>query len=152
MEKGKYWDFGRLAQALAASEEVQSGRMTVEILPPDGADGAGVIKVTLHDCGDLDVVVGVSGQEIQASALLNHADEIPDRAGFERRLLKTHKLLSLSTFGITELGGDDYYEIFGQLSGGSEFEEIIEEIETLGRNALDAAEMIAEWKSTQAAA
>ena len=150
MEKGRYWKFGELAQALASSEEVQVGRMSLDVLP-GGSDAAGVIKVTLHDHGDLDVVMGVSGQEIQASALLNRAEEIHDRATFERQLLKTHKLLWLSTFGITEIEGEEYYEIFGQLSGGSEFEEIVEELDALGRNALDAAEMIAEWKSARAA-
>ena len=39
----------------------------------------------------------------------------------------------------------DHYEIFGQLSGGSQIEEIVEEVETLGRNALEAAEMIQAW-------
>ncbi len=144
MEKGRYWDMGGLASALAGSEEAVGGAMSVAFLP--GTDGAGVIQVTLHACGDLSVVVGVADLEIQASVLLDPVASIPNNAAFEHNLLRANKLLPLSTFGITEVGGREHYEIFGQLSGGSEIEEIIEEIETLGRNAIEAAEMIEAWK------
>ena len=144
MEKGQYWDLGGLASALAGSDEAASGAMTVSFI--DGADAAGVVQVTLHSCGDLTVVVGVAALEIQASVLLDPVASIPNNAAFEHNLLRANKLLPLSTFGITEVGGVEHYEIFGQLSGGSELEEIIEEIETLGRNAIEAAEMIETWK------
>ena len=148
MEKGQYWDVGSLAAALAGCEEVLGGRMSVTFVP--GPDSDGVIQVTLHECGDLPVVVGVAGREIQASVALDPVAAIRDNAAFEHRLLKANKLLPLSTFGITDIGGREHYEIFGQLSGGSELEEIIEELETLGRNAMDAAEMIETWKKAAA--
>ncbi len=144
MEKGRYWDIGALASALAGSEEAVGEQMSVAFLP--GTDGAGVIQVTLHACGDLSVVVGVADLEIQASVLLDPVASIPNNAAFEHNLLRANQLLPLSTFGITEVGGREHYEIFGQLSGGSEIEEIIEEIETLGRNAIEAAETIEAWK------
>lgn len=144
MEKGRYWDLGGLASALAGSEEAVGGAMSIAFLP--GTEGSGVIQVTLHGCGDLSVVVGVADLEIQASVLLDPVASIPNNAAFEHNLLRANKLLPLSTFGITEVGGREHYEIFGQLSGGSEIEEIIEEIETLGRNAIEAAEMIQAWK------
>jgi len=150
MEKGQYWDFSGLASALAGAEEVAGGRMSVALV--DGAEDAGVIRATLHEFGDLVVLVGVAGKEIQASVVLNPVAEIRDGARFQHQLLKANKLLPLSTFGITEVDGQEYYEIFGQLSGGSELEEIIEEIEMLGRNALDAAEMIEAWKTGKQAA
>lgn len=150
MEKGQYWDFAGLASALAGAEEVASGRLSIALV--DGAEDAGVIRVTLHELGDLLVLVGVAGKEIQASVVLDPVSEIRDGPRFQHRLLKANKLLPLSTFGITEIDGQEYYEIFGQLSGGSELEEIIEEIEMLGRNALDAAEMIGAWKAGKQAA
>jgi uncharacterized protein len=146
MEKGRYWDMGGLASALAGSDEAIGGTMTAAYVP--GADGPGVIQVTLHACGDLTVIVGVADLEIQASVLLDPVSHIQNNAAFEHNLLRANKLLPLSTFGITEVGGVEHYEIFGQLSGGSEIEEIIEEIETLGRNAIEAAEMIEAWKTT----
>jgi uncharacterized protein YjfI (DUF2170 family) len=145
MDKGQYWDTAGLASALATCEEVQSGQMSVAAAP----GGAGVIEVILHEHGDLAVVVGVAGLEVQASVALVPVDEIADGAIFEHRLLRANKLLPLSTFGITDIDGREYYEIFGQLSAGSELEEIIEELETLGRNAIDAAEMIEAWKAGQ---
>jgi uncharacterized protein len=139
VDKGQYWDAGGLAVALAGTDGVAGGDMTVSFR------AEGVIEVTLHSCGDLAVVVGVEGKEIQASVLLDPVDAVREPAAFQNRLLRANKLLPLSTFGITEVGGRSHYEIFGQLSGGSQIEEIVEEIETLGRNALEAAQMIIDW-------
>jgi uncharacterized protein YjfI (DUF2170 family) len=150
MEKGRYWSFPELATALAGAEEVASGRMSVSVV--DGSGEGGVMQVTLHDCGDLVVLLGVAGKEIQASVALSPVSAVADGARFQHQLLKANKLLPLSTFGITDIDGEEHYEIFGQLSGGSELDEIVEEIETLGRNALDAAEMIGQWTSGKAAA
>jgi uncharacterized protein len=146
MEKGKYWGIGELVSALAGSDEAVGGTMSVSFIPD--TDGTGVIQVTLYSCGDLSVVLGVADLEIQASVLLDPVGSIPNNAAFEHNLLRANKLLPLSTFGITDVGGVEHYEIFGQLSGGSEIEEIIEEIQTLGRNAIEAAEMIEAWKTT----
>lgn len=150
MEKGRYWDVGALASTLAASDLVAKGAMGLSFIP--GTEGQGVIQLTLHECGDLHVVLGVAGLEIQASVALVPVDEIADSAVFEHQLLRANKLLPLSTFGITEIDGKEYYEIFGQMSGASRIEEVIEEIQTLGRNAIDAAEMINGWKSKKSGA
>jgi hypothetical protein len=151
MEQGRYWDVGSLASALAGSAPVAEGTMSVSYLPGDGGTD-GVIQAVLHDCGDLSVLVGVAGLEIQASVALEPVSEIQDAAAFEHRLLKANKLLPLSTFGITEIEGREYYEIFGQMSAASRLEEVVEEIETLGRNALDAVAMMQDWKRAAASA
>jgi len=149
MEKqGQYWDMAALASALAASDEVLSGAMSISLVR--GTEAEGAIQVTLHEHGDLDIIVGVAGLEIQASVALVPVSEINNNAVFEHHLLKANKLLPLSTFGITEINGREYYEIFGQLSGGSKLDEVIEEIEVLGRNAIEAAEMIEKWKAKAA--
>lgn len=145
MDKGPYWDIGTLAGTLAGTEAVAKGDMSLSFIPDTDAEG--VLQVTLHDCGDLAVVVGVSGLEIQASVALTPVAEIDDSATFNHQLLRANKLLPLSTFGITVLDGQEYYEIFGQMSGASRIEEVVEEIQLLGRNALDAAEMIEGWKA-----
>lgn len=149
MEKGQYWKVGPLASALAESDEVLNGRMSLSFI--EGSEADGVVQITLHECGDLSVLLGVSELEIQATVVLDPVSAIQDNAAFDHSLLKANKLLPLSTFGITEISGVEHYEIFGQLSGGSEIEEIIEEVETLGRNALEAAEMIETWKNGSSA-
>ena len=150
MQTRDYWDMGALASALSGSEPVTSGRISLDLI--DGLEADGVVQLTLHDAGDLVVLLGVAGLEIQASVALSPVAALRDNALFEHQLLKANKLLPLSTFGITEIDGQDYYEIFGQMSGASRLEEVIEEIETLGRNALDAAEMIEEWSARTAGA
>ena len=56
-------------------------------------------------------------------------------------ILKTHKLLPLSAFGIRQgPDGKDYYEMFGSLSAGSILASVLFEIETLADNAMKAAE------------
>ena len=84
--------------------------------------------------------MGVSGRQILVDTLLLPVDEVNDPAAFNTFILKTHKLLPLSTFGI-RLGpdGKDYYEMFGSLSAGSILESVIFEIETLADNAMQAA-------------
>ena len=95
--------------------------------------------------------MGVADLEIQASVLLDPVSHIQNNAAFEHNLLRANKLLPLSTFGITEVGGVEHYEIFGQLSGGSRSKRLSRDFKTLGRNAIEAAEMIEAWKTTEPA-
>ena len=48
--------------------------------------------------------------------LLWPVDEQADRHAFNEFLLKAQKLVPLSNFGITTVGGRDYYELFGELA------------------------------------
>lgn len=148
MTDRRYWDVSSLAGALAATEAFASGYISLSFAP--GSDPDTAMRLKLHEFGDLDVVLGIAGLEIQASVALVPVSQIRDGAVFDRQLLRANKLLPLSTFGITTIGGVDHYEIFGQMSGASRIEEVLEEIETLGRNALDAAEMIETWMSRPA--
>ena len=56
-----------------------------------------------------------------------------------------HKLIPLSTFGISEIDGTEWYELFGSLSSRSSAEALIEEVAVLAANAVEAAEWIGEW-------
>ena len=72
--------------------------------------------------------------------LLWPVDEVANPAAFNELLLRTHKILPLSTFGVGRgPDGKDYYEMFGALSSGSILESVILEIETLADNAMQAA-------------
>lgn len=49
-------------------------------------------------------------------------------------ILRTHKMFPLSTIGINNIAGDDYYVAFGSLSSQSKEESVLIEIATLYRN------------------
>jgi hypothetical protein len=56
-----------------------------------------------------------------------------------------HKLIPLSSFGITTVGRDDWYELFGALSARSNADALVQEVAVLATNAVEAAEWIGEW-------
>jgi uncharacterized protein YjfI (DUF2170 family) len=89
--------------------------------------------------------MAASGEQVLCSVALIGADAIPNRAGFERTLLSVHKLIPLSNFGITTIGGGEWYELFGALSARSSADALVEEVAVLAANAIDAAEWIGEW-------
>ncbi len=111
-----------------------------------------VLRVTLKEKGHLDVFVVAGGDQILASVMLAPAESVPERSAFERLALKTHKLVPLSTFGISTVNGEEWYELFGSLSARSSAEIVVEEIAVLASNAEDAANLIQEWRNGEIAA
>lgn len=133
------WDIASLT-SLFASDPEELGDVDVTVEP-----GSDVLRITLKERGDLDVLMVASGEQILCSVLLTPAEGVPQRAQFERRVLSVHKLIPLSNFGITSFGGAEWYELFGALSSRSDAVALIEEVSVLAANAVDAAEWIAEW-------
>lgn len=141
------WTLTTLTRLFAADPEPLGD---VDVSVPDQGD---VICVTLKEKGDLDVFVTVSGErDILVSAVLVPCKEVPKREAFERMVLKTHKFVPLSSFGITTIGGEEWYELFGSLSARSRADTIVEEVAILAANAVDAATMVEEWKKGEIAA
>lgn len=137
MSQDKNWTTETLCEALAQSEPAASGDFVVELV--EGADPG--ILITMTEFGDLPLLMSVSGGQVLVDTLLWPLDDVADPAEFNAMILKTHKLLALSTFGIrTGPDGKDYYELFGALSAGSILESVISEIETLADNAMQVAE------------
>ena len=137
MSEDGIWTTDTLHRALAQSEAAGEGALTVELVA--GIDPA--ILITMAEFGDLPLLMSVSGSQILVETLLWPVDEVKDTAAFNELILKTHKLLPLSTFGIRQgPDGKDYYEMFGSLSAGSILESVLFEIETLADNAMQAAE------------
>ena len=131
------WTTETLYQALAQSGAADDGAIKVELV--DGTDPG--ILITMMEFGDLPLLMSVSGGQILVDTLLWPVEKVGNVAAFNEMILKTHKILPLSTFGI-RLGpdGKNYYEMFGSLSAGSILESVLFEIETLADNALQAAE------------
>jgi len=139
MADREVWTLDALAQALAGSAQAAAGDLSVEVV-----EDADALRIVMHSQGDLDLLLSVSGEQIMVSVVLVPAEEITDRAAFERSALRINKLIPLSTFGIVEIDGEEHYELFGSLSAASSLDVIIEEIETLAANAIDAAALIAQ--------
>jgi uncharacterized protein YjfI (DUF2170 family) len=133
------WDLASLTELFATDPEAL-GDVDVDI-----AEGGDVLQITLKERGGLVVLMAASGEQVLCSVALIGADAIPNRAGFERTLLSVHKLIPLSNFGITTIGGGEWYELFGALSARSSADALVEEVAVLAANAIDAAEWIGEW-------
>lgn len=133
------WDIASLT-SLFASDPEELGDVDVSVEP-----GSEVLRITLKERGDLDVLMIASGEQILCSVLLVAADDIPQRAAFEREVLSVHKLIPLSNFGITMFDGAEWFELFGALSSRSDADALIEEVAVLAANAVEAAEWIGEW-------
>ena len=137
MSRNENWTTETLCAALAQSEPASSGDFVVELV--ESADPG--ILITMTEFGDLPLLMSVSGGQILVDTLLWPVDDVADAAEFNAMILKTHKILALSTFGIrTGPDGKDYYELFGALSARSVLESVIFEIETLADNAMQVAE------------
>ena len=136
MSKDGNWTTEMLFEALSSCEPVREGQIEVELI--EGTDPG--ILLIMNAFGDLPILMSVSGSQILVDTLLWPVDEVANPAAFNELLLRTHKILPLSTFGIGQgPDGRDYYEMFGALNSGSILESVIFEIETLADNAMQAA-------------
>ncbi len=137
MSEDGNWTTESLCRALAQSETAREGTINVELIA--GTDPG--ILITMVEFGDLPLLMSVSGSQILVDTLLWPVDDVKNTAAFNDLILKTHKVLPLSTFGIRQgPDGREYYEMFGSLSAGSILESVLFEIETLADNAMQAAE------------
>ena len=133
------WTLSSLTELFASDPEA-FGDVDVSV-----AEGSDVLQVTLKERGDLNVLIAASGDQILMSVALAPAADVPNREAFDRLVLRTHKLVPLSTFGLTTINSAEWYELFGSLSSQSRDDVVVEEAAVLAANALDAAEMISEW-------
>ncbi len=136
MNENGIWTTESLYQALDQSEAASNAGIIVELV--EGTDPGLLIIMT--EFGDLPLLMSVSGGQILVDTLLWPVDEVNDSAAFNELILKSHKMLPLSTFGIRSgPDGREYYEMFGSLSAGSILESVVFEIETIADNAMQAA-------------
>lgn len=130
------WTATALCAAIAASEPVREGLVSVELI--EGAEPG--LYLTMHDYGDLPLFMAVVGRQIVVEALLWPVSQVRDPARFNEALLRTHKLFPLSTLGIETLDGDPVYIMFGALSASSSLADVLFEVETLADNVIRATE------------
>lgn len=131
------WTVPAIKAALDQSSLVREGEMTLRVL--EGADP--VLLATMHEYGDLPVYLSVGGAQIVCSVLLWPVSEQTDRHAFNEFLLKAQRVVPLSNFAITNVGGEDVYELMGELSCKTTLQTILIELRTLAENAIDATEL-----------
>ncbi|TAJ71301.1 MAG: DUF2170 family protein [Phenylobacterium sp.] len=134
------WSVKSLSQALTETRLLRDGELTARVL--EGSEP--VLQITMHEFGDLPIFLSVGAEQIVVSALMWPVDEQKDQAAFNVFLLKAQKLVPLSNFGITTVGGRDYYEVFGELSCKTTLQTVIIELRMLAENAIRAADELRE--------
>lgn len=82
----------------------------------------------------LDAWIAISGEQILVESLLFAQSEVNDTAALNAAILRTHMVFPLTTVGISNLNGEDYYTAFGSLSAQSKESSILIEVETLFQN------------------
>ncbi|WP_342607378.1 DUF2170 family protein [Vibrio tritonius] len=90
------------------------------------------LVITNHE--NITAYLAVSGSQIIVETLLFPASKIKDKNALNTYILQTHKIIPLTTVGLTEVEGDWYYSAFGTLSSQSKLESVVIEVETLFNN------------------
>ena len=133
------WSVRSLHAALAETQPVQDGRIGLELL--EGSEPS--LHLVMREHGDLPLFVAVGGEQVIVEALMWPVDDVLDAAAFNVHVLRTHKVLPLSTLGIDVISGVACYIMFGSLDTHSRLANVLFEIETLAENVLSAAEAYA---------
>lgn len=134
---GPVWTLPTLQKALDATPFVQSG--AIEVRRMEGADPT--LHLVMREFGDLPIFVAVGGLQIVAQAVMWPLDHVTDADAFNCFVLRTHKLVPLTTLGIEPIGGMPCYIMFGSLDTHSTLANVLFEIETLAVNVIAAVDM-----------
>ena len=132
------WTIERLAEAIAASAGEEIGLDRV------GGGSEPVLIATMREHGDLPIFLSIGGEQIVVSTLLWPVAEQANEAEFNRFILKAQKAVPLSNFAITEVDGQEYYELIGELPASSSLEMVLLELRVLAGNAISAASELRE--------
>ena len=132
------WTTASLHEAL--SEHIAREKLPIRTTLERGADPT--IAIDLPEHGDLTIHLVASGEQLFVSTPLCLGATVRDRAAFNDACLRLNPLNPLSNIGLQQLDGEDVYVMFGELSTRSPLANIVEEIDVLARNTLDAAEAL----------
>ncbi|MDE1461559.1 YjfI family protein [Spartinivicinus poritis] len=137
MAEETLWNTQSLYEELNNVELFKSDAATLEII--EGTDQC--LHIVMHEYADIPIFLSVSGEQILAEVILWSTEEINDVTAFNEEVLRTHKLLPLSSISLDRWpDGKDYYCLFGALSASSIIPSIVFEIETLADNVIKASE------------
>jgi uncharacterized protein YjfI (DUF2170 family) len=141
-EKDAIWTTLSLFAALREESGFSDGPVSVKLI--DGVEPS--LQIDMHEYGDLPIFVTVYGEQIICEAVLWPASDVKDPASFNDTVLRTHKYFPLSTISLDRLADDQaFYQMFGALSASSRLASVVQEIETLARNVIQATEAYGEF-------
>ena len=135
------WTVPAIYRALSQTSAVRGGVLGLEII--EGVEPN--LHLIMHDYGDLSLFVAVGGEQIIVEAYLWPLAHVADPAAFNMHVLRTHKLLPLSTISIENVGGVLSYTMFGSLDTRSSLASLMFEIETLADNVISGTEAYADY-------
>ena len=98
----------------------------------------------------VDAFLYAGEQQIIVETPLFAKQDVTNPAELNDLILRTHQLLPLTTIGIKEINGEDFYIAFGSLSADSKDTVLIEEVETLFLNVGEFIELYAQFLNTEA--
>ena len=103
-----------------------------------------VLFITNED--GIDAYLTISGDQILVESLLCLSTSVKNEDEFNRVILRTHKqLFPLTSIGLTEVNGLEYYAAFGALSSQSKEESILIEVDFLFQNVTGMLECYDEF-------
>lgn len=123
------WSVPRLFEALKADAARQGALADIRL---EGAPP--MVALALAQYGGQAVRLAVSDEEIFVTTVLCEKGAVKQPARFNEACLRLGPTLPLSNVGLV---GNDYI-LFGQLSAHSPLANIVEELDVLGRNAVEA--------------
>lgn len=101
--------------------------------------------ISISNDEGVDAFVYAGDKQIVVETVLFPASAARDQAALNTLILQSHQLVPLTSVGLSNIGGDQYYVAFGALSVGSKEEVVIEEIETLLANVPEFLGLYSEY-------
>ncbi|MHD0645010.1 YjfI family protein [Pseudomonas aeruginosa] len=133
MSANAIWNTTTLAEAL--QKKLPQAQATVDVI--GGVNQS--IRLTMHELGDLPIIMVVGGAQILAEACLYPVRNAKDEAEFNRTVMRNRTLFALSSISIQDTEDGEWYVMYGNLALESSLDNVITEIETLAANVIRAA-------------
>ncbi|WP_323835941.1 DUF2170 family protein [Photorhabdus africana] len=89
--------------------------------------------------------LAICGRQITVEALLFSEENVLDPASLNQFILETHKMIPLTSVGITKVEGQSYYTAFGSLASESKQESVVIEVSTLFANITELLDAYSEF-------
>ncbi len=100
--------------------------------------------ISISNDEGLDAFLVVGEQQIVVETILFPINAVKDCAALDHEILRTHRLVPLSTIAVSAISDQEYYVAFGALSNDSKDEVIVEEVEALFANVPEFLELYSE--------
>lgn len=100
--------------------------------------------ISISNDEGVDAFLVVGEQQIVVETILFPISAVEDTAALDHDILRTHRLVPLSTLAVSSIGDEEYYVAFGALSVDSKDEVIVEEVEALFANVPEFLELYSE--------